>query len=423
LALSSGVTLARGGEGEQQPSAPSDDLQERDSGSEPSAQLKESLQQGRFWMNFRYRFESVDQEGFDQDAQASTLRTRLGYESAAFHHWTGLVEFSGVSALPGGYGDYDDTINGKTDYPVIADPEGAVVNLAHATYDDLWGSTIRIGRQRLQFDNSRFIGSALWRQTEQVFDAVSIHKPDLAGLDVVYAYVDHINRVVGPRSPKGDLDSNSHFLHASRELEGLGEVAGYGYYLDVPDPTIASTFTYGLRLDGERGAEEWAVLYTAELAHQTDAADNPSDVDVGYLQGVLGGRVQGFTLKGGYEVLGGGDSSLTSFQTPLAARHGPNGWADKFLVTPAGGLEDRYLSAGFKLKSTEFLAAYHDFSAESGPGGGYGTELDLRVIHKFENGVELGVKYADYSSDRALDPAIPATADTQKFWLWMYYSF
>ena len=212
-------------------------------------------------------------------------------------------------------------------------------------------------------------------------------------------------------------------LHLSRDLEGVGELAGYGYYIDVPDSAIASTFTYGLRLDGERSVEEWSVLYTAELAHQSDAADNPNDVDVGYLHGVLCGRVQGFTLKGGYEVLGGGDTVDNAFQTPLASRHGPNGWADKFLVTPAGGLEDRYLSAGFKLKSTEFLAAYHDFSSETGSVGGYGSELDLQVVHHFDCGIEAAVKYANFSSDQAFNGGDQLTADTHKLWFWLYYSF
>ena len=384
--------------------------------------LKEALQSGRFWVNFRYRFEHVEREDFALDARASTLRTRLGYESATYAGWRGTLEFSDVSSVPGGAGDYNDTINGNVDRPTIADPTSSVVNLAHATYEGFWDSEVRLGRQRIQLDSSRFIGSAPWRQTEQVFDALSIRKPDLAGLDVFYAYVDHINRPLGPRSPVGDLDSNSHLLNVGKELPGLGRLSAYGYYVDVADLPSMSTFTYGVRMKGERELEGWSALYTAELAHQSDVADNPNQVDAGYLHGVLGGRVDGLTLRAGYEVLEGGDGTKSALQTPLAARHGPNGWADVFLVTPAGGLEDLYLSVGYQLGRTELLAMYHDFQAESGDAGGYGAELDLRAIHRFECGVELGLKYADYRSDVALVAGDPYSADTRKFWAWLYYS-
>ena len=103
--------------------------------------LKKALQDGRFWMNFRYRFENVDQDGLPKDARASTLRTRLGYESATYNHWSGLIEFSDVSTIPGGYEDYNDTINGKTDYPVIADPSGTVT-----VFHPMCGRTVACSR-------------------------------------------------------------------------------------------------------------------------------------------------------------------------------------------------------------------------------------------------------------------------------------
>ncbi len=397
--------------------------QEAEGGNYTFDGLKKSLQEGRFWMNFRYRFENVDQQGISKDARASTLRTRLGYESATYNHWSGLIEFSDVSTVPGGYEDYNDTINGKTDYPVVADPSGTVVNQVYAKYDGLWDGTVKLGRQRIDLDNSRFIGNVIWRQTEQTYDAASFHKSDLAGLDVIYAYVDHINRIQGPHSPAGNLDSNSHVLNASKTFEDVGKLTGYGYYIDAPDATSINSFTYGLRFNGDHAFDRWTMLYTAELAHQNDVADNPNDVNAGYMHAVLGGRVDALTVKGGYEILEGGDTALNAFQTPLATLHAHNGWADKFLVTPAGGLEDLYLSGGYKMGNTDFLAVYHDFSSETGSVGGYGSELDLQVVHHFDCGIEAAVKYANFSSDQAFNGGDQLTADTQKLWFWLYYSF
>ena len=45
-----------------------------------------------------------------------------------------------------------------------------------------------------------------------------------------------------------------------------------------------------------------------------------------------------FGLKAGYEVLGGADVPNHAFQTPLATLHAFQGWADKFLTTPAAGV-------------------------------------------------------------------------------------
>lgn len=381
------------------------------------ADLKKQLKAGRFWMNFRYRFENVDQNGLPKDAAASTLRTRLGYESAEYNGWTGLIEFSDVANVGAGASDYNDTINGKTDRPVVADPTGTVVNQVYAKYDDLWGGTFKLGRQRIALDNHRFIGSVAWRQTEQTFDAVSFVQPDIQGATLIYAYIDHINRIFGPNSAAGDLDSNSHALNVSKSFDDVGKLTAYGYYLDVPSAKALNTFSYGLRFDGAHDFDKWTMLYTAELAHQSDVASNPNKVSAGYLHAVFGGKYDALTLKGGYEVLDGANNAGGQFQTPLSTLHAHNGWADKFLSTPQSGLEDLYLSAGYDLgESTDLLAVYHDFSAERGGAGDYGTELDLQAVHHFDFDVDLGVKFADYDAKNF-------ATDTQKFWIWLYYSF
>ncbi|HIG11725.1 MAG TPA: hypothetical protein EYG30_08915 [Planctomycetes bacterium] len=380
-----------------------------------SGSLEEALKGGRFWMNFRYRYEGVDQKGLPRDAHASTLRTRLGYESAEYKNWTGLIEFSDVSTVGGGATDYNDTINGKTDRPVIADPRGSVVNQVYLTHGDMFGGSAKIGRQRIKLDNGRFIGNVGWRQTEQTYDALSWSSSSLAGLSVDYAYIDHINLPFGPRSANSGRDSNSHVLHATRAFDGLGSLSAYGYYLDLPEAKALNTFTYGLRFVGDRELGEWTLLYTAELAHQNDVASNPNDVSAGYMHGVLGGKLGHTALDFGYQVLDGANNAGGQFSTPLATAHAHNGWADKFLATPQDGLEDIYMSLSHKHGATKLAAVYHDFSAE-GNSGDYGTELDLLVTHKLDMGLDLGVKYADYDAKNF-------ATNTQKFWVWLSCSF
>ena len=51
------------------------------------------------------------------------------------------------------------------------------------------------------------------------------------------------------------------------------------------------------------------------------------------------------TIKIGYELLGS-DDGLKAFATPLATLHKFQGWTDKFLGIPAGGIADAHIWAG-----------------------------------------------------------------------------
>ena len=87
---------------------------------------------GKLNLDFRYKYEFVDQDGFANDAHASTLRTRLAYESPYFANFGFLIEFDDVR--PVGNDLYNSTRNGNTNRPVVADPEGNEVNQALIFY-------------------------------------------------------------------------------------------------------------------------------------------------------------------------------------------------------------------------------------------------------------------------------------------------
>ena len=82
-------------------------------------------------LDMRLRYETVDQDGFAKDAQALTLRTRLGYETPAWRGFKALAEVENVTAL----GDaYNSTTNGKLRYPIVADPEVTELNRAQVSW-------------------------------------------------------------------------------------------------------------------------------------------------------------------------------------------------------------------------------------------------------------------------------------------------
>jgi hypothetical protein len=370
----------------------------------------DALLGGKASLSLRYRTEVADQKSFSDDALASTLRTLLGYETAAWHGFTAMIEFENVTSI--GDDNYNSTTNGKLTRPVVADPEGTEVNQVWLQKAFGQGVTGRLGRQRITLDNHRFIGNVGWRQNEQTFDAVTLSKAFEGGPKLFYGFLDNVNRVFGDESPIGDGPMASHLLNASYDIANAGKLTGYWYLLDfdLSSESPLSTSTFGARLAGEAGvSDEVDILYAVEAARQSDAGDNPGDVDAGYYLGELGAEVEEVSVKIGYEVFEG--DGTTAFATPLATLHAFNGWADKFLGTPPDGLEDLYLSCGADVGKAKLSAVYHDFSAQSG-GADYGSEIDLGCSYPVSGKLTAGLNYANYMEDGFSD-------DTQKLWFWL----
>ena len=384
--------------------------------------------QGKPILDARYRFENVDQDNALRDANAQTLRTRVGFQSGKWYGLSGLVEVDNVSRL--GDAAYNDTRNGQTEYAVVADPDGTEVNQALLRYDHQYGSAV-LGRQRINLDNQRFIGGVAWRQNEQTYDGALAQLKPLDGLTLSYAYIDQVNTIFGPDNGRYDsaanpanIDGHSHLINAQYVFMPELTATAYSYLLDLDNlaltPTSAegtlSSQTSGLRLNGAIAG----VSYVLEYARQSDYDSNPQDLDSEYYLAELGYTLKGVQLKAGYEVLGGDSGpGNRAFQTPLATKHAFQGWADVFLTTPADGVEDLYFGATAPLFGGTLQAWYHDFSTEQGSDD-YGSEIDLSYAHPIPGvkGLVGLVKYATYDSD---DEA--RSVDTDKVWLQLQYTY
>ena len=385
--------------------------------------LESLVKDGTFYGEARYRYEYVDQNGITEEANAHTVRTNIGFKTGEYKGFKALVEAQIVRKL--GDEDFNDTTNGKTTFPVVADPDVAEINEFWLSYGIplITDTDIKVGRQKMNFDNQRFVGTVGWRQNDQTFDAVQVTSSAIENLDLLYSYVGNVNRIQGNDHPLGDLDSNIHLANASYKVADWLKATVYGYWMDFDEAAGLSNRTYGVRATGNVPlSDDWTFFYEAEAAMQEDHGNNTASYDENYYHIAPGIKGHGFTLKAGYEVLGG--NGTNSFATPLATAHKFNGWADKFLATPAAGLEDAYAMASYKfsgmgdfIDGTKVTAFYHDFSGDSS--GDFGSELDLAIgktftipesIKPFKN-VGVTFKYADYNAEDA-----PYT-DTQKFWL------
>ncbi len=359
-------------------------------------------------LNVRVRYEEVEQTGL-RDAEALTVRTRLGFSPAPFHGWTALLEGENITALDGDRYSQAGLNPGGTGRAVVADPTGTEINQAWVAFTQ-GRTTATVGRQRLVLDNARFVGDVGWRQNMQTFDAVVVQDKSLDQTVLTYAYLDRINRVFGDRHPQGYWHSDSHLLNAS--FAGLpgGSLTGYAYLLDFKPPAAAnSCATYGASFAGKaKLSPELTLVYRLEAAHQTDYGSSPLNYSANYFLLETGLSAKPGGLTAGYEVLGSDHG--TGFKTPLATLHAFNGWADLFLATPAAGLRDTYVKLGAPLPGAVALVAFaHWYESDAGATR-LGTEFNLQLSRKFGPRFTALLKYADFRRGNATQP------DVRKIW-------
>ena len=371
--------------------------------------LSKMATEGKVNFDFRYRYEFVDQDGIDKEAGASTLRSRLSYNSANLRGFSVTAEFDNVSVI--GSERYNSTVNGKTQYPVVADPKGTDINQALIKYTaESFDGTY--GRQRILHSTQRFIGGVAWRQNEQTYDGFRANWKPVEGLKLDYSYVYNVNRIFGPDdgANPANLRGNNHFVYLDYAITEKHKIAGYSYLLDF-DPSSSyasgktvdnSSDTFGLEYTGNFDV----VKLRAAYATQSDAGDNTRKYDADYLMIDVSGQFAAVNLNAGLEVLGAGDG--VGFATPLATLHKFQGWADKFLTTPEDGIEDIYVGISGKAGPIKLQAVYHDFSAEDSSAS-YGTEIDLVATWVVAKGFSTQLKFADYDAD-------DFATDTTKVW-------
>jgi len=350
--------------------------------------------------SLRYRVEAVDQDGTAENALASTLKTRISVKSGNIGNFSAKVEIDNVSYL--GSDNFNNTINGRTDHAVVADPDGTEVNQAYVQYKH--GSNVAtIGRQRIVLDDQRFVGGVAWRQNEQTYDGYRLQSAltDQLKLDVSYVY--NVNRIFGESSAKSDLHGDIFLLNAKYALSNKHSITAYNYSLDFDNAASSSSNTLGVTYNGKFDN----VSVKAGYATQQDTGER-SEFRADYLVLEAMVKLDGFKVGAGYEVLGS-DDGKAAFSTPLATLHKFQGFSDKFLGTPADGIEDIYIKGATKVAGVGLSAAYHIYSSEQGSVD-YGDEINVAASYKINNNISSLLKIASYSTDTY-------ASDTTKVWL------
>lgn len=392
--------------------------------------LKEALTEGKPNINFKFRYENVNQDGKTETGEAFTLRSLIGYETKPFHGFSVNAEVYGLSPLNDDYNDLKkgSPLASRTKYPVIADPEDYDFHQIYLQWQNA-ENTVKLGRQGMILDNWRFIGDVRFRQNWQVFNGLSFVNKSLPNTTIALAHYEQVKQITTKIE-----DGNFEVANIKYAITPTTSLTGYGYLVDwdgkdsVLKQESKSNKTFGLRLDGSQKIDDnWKVLYTAEYAKQDDYKNGDKKIDNDYYRVGAGAGYGDWFLRIDQEKLSG-NADGKAFQTPLGTNHLFQGWADVFLVTPNEGIEDTMLIAGGKVMDATIKAEYHLINSDrnfskvgGGKGDSYGKELDLGVYHKFTKQISGSVEYANFKEDDQY--AAGRKRDIEKFWITAIYLF
>jgi len=363
----------------------------------------------------RFRYENVDDASKVPAADALTLRARLGVQTGTWNGLSALVEIDGLLDINN---QFNNTRNGKTAFPTVADPQMAALNRLQLSYASNFDTSAVLGRQRIVLGDQRFVGNAGWRQHEQTFDAIAITNTSIPGLTAVYAYIDRVNRVYGEATQIPATAPASAFHCDCNVLDltysGLKDVKleVFGHLVDVSQKTGAaatklattrlSTATFGAQASYHVAFDQdWSANFLAAYAHQSNYAHNPGAVDLSYWRGEAAVSYTDAAATVGYEAMQG--NGTVGFSTPLATIHAFDGWADMFLTTPTNGLDNFYIKASYKMPfmakalhvdSAGATVIHRDFSTDR-TNIGIGSEWDGALEFGYDK-ASLLLQYADY---------------------------
>ena len=355
-------------------------------------------------VDLRYRHAHVNQAGFEQAANADTLRITLGYLWKIAPHWSAYAEGTRVV----GFGDtYNSGANGRTKLPAEGDPPSSEISSAWVGFDGD-AEHARLGRQYVNLDNQRFFTSGLWRQNPQSFDAFDGAWTSSVGTTLRYLHLERAQRSVGhdyPDPTQSEWSLNANLFHVDQRLP-VGNLTVYDYQVENDTTTKYSWRTAGVRWTGNEGIGEMNLSWTAEGARQHSWRNNPQNYAADYHLFEVSYGIPTIGLKLGDELLSG--DGHNAFTSPYGSNHAFDGWTSQFKNTPADGVEDRYVGAFGKLApQITWSVIAHNFFADRGSTR-YGSEINAMFNYALRGGFSIEADYANYrrnafgASDREL---------------------
>ena len=359
---------------------------------------------------FRHGFGNIISENADAGFGVSTrIRLNSGYSVDAYSFYVSLQDVlvwgENRQLLP------DDENNSFAVFEAWAN-----INLGS-------GFSTKLGRQTLDYDDQRILGSVGWTQQGRNHDAALLkYGKDKFHMDLGLAYSQDYDNPAGFQSVGTAYNTTGFFTYKTMQYiylkQGWENLSGSLLILnngfqnfkadDITPDGLSNLQTIGTHLDYKKGSFGAA----ANLFLQTGERQGAVDVKGAYLLGLdLSYKTSDkVSLGAGIEIISGNDTrtaNKTEAFFPLyGTNHKFNGLMDYFYVgnhANSIGLLDVHLSANFKLgeKSNLMIKALNFSGEQDLPSGekSLGTELDLVLKQKF-NGYALLLGYSQlFASD------------------------
>ncbi|MCK0133535.1 alginate export family protein [Arenibacter sp. S6351L] len=379
----------------------------------------------------RHGFGSLIADDADAGFGVSTrLRLNAGYAIDAYKFYVSLQDVmvwgENRQLLP------DDENNSFAVFEAWAD-----INLGS-------GFSTKLGRQTLDYDDQRILGSVGWTQQARNHDAAILqYAKEKFQLDLGLAYSQDYDNPSGFQSVGTAYNTTGFFSYKTMQYLYLKEnwknLSGSLLFLNngfqnfetdgtTPDG-ISNLQTLGTHIDFKKGS------FGAALNAYLQTGERQGTIDVGgaYLLGLdinykASAKVG---LGAGMEIISGNDASTSdkteAFFPLYGTNHKFNGFMDYFYVgnhANSVGLFDIHVSANFKLgeKSSLMVKALNFSGEQALPSGekSLGTELDLVFSQAF-NGYSLQLGYSQMFANDGMYELKGITEDasaSSQNWAW-----
>lgn len=356
----------------------------------------------------RARYAHVDA---DNSGQAASLLLRGSVASEWSDIFHSMVEVDAV-----GTAFKNDHSDGArfNNQPLIPDPDGIDLNQAFLSLN-LDAAAIHLGRQRINFDNQRFIGGNGFWQNEQTFDALLGKFKLASNSNFTYSYIANANRIFGEdadgknsqsehdygngnNSPDsaffGDHQHHSHLTRLEWNEWDYTRVVGYAYRIDNRDMPSASNNTVGVSYNLNYKARRIKYRVQIEAAQQNRFELNAENLPYYLLD--LGFGFNSWELSTRYEILGANNGA--AFITPLGSNHDFEGWADEIGNTPNSGVRNFSLGLLWRASPLRVETSYHFFKDDVA-GNNIGRELDVDFVYKPNRKHSISLRLANFEPE------------------------
>lgn len=347
----------------------------------------------------------------DNSGQAASILLRGTLES----QWNGLLESTlEVDHVSTAFKDDHSDGERLNDQPLIPDPQGTEINQAFVSLN-LEQSVVHLGRQRINFDNQRFIGGNGFWQNEQTFDAALGKLKLSTNSNLTYAYIGNANRIYGDDADKnitgtdpygngfvwerpvtlwGDHEHNSHLARMEWNEWDYTRLVGYAYRIDNRDMPVASNNTLGVSYNLNYKHQQIKYRVQLEAAQQDRYEINADGLDYYLLD--LGFGFGAYEINARYEVLGANEGA--AFITPLASNHDFEGWSDEIGNTTNSGVRNASFGLLWRASPFRIETSYHYFKNDIN-GGNIGEEFDLDFSYKPARKHTISLRLANFEPE------------------------